>query len=304
MFAITTLDSTDGLKVTPNLLTQLQAKMLSLVGWGNDTETTGPQSEATLAAVHHLGSGGRLIRGRLALHASLALGLQEFDALCLAAAAELLHNASLVQDDLQDGDKLRRGLPAVWAQFNTNVAICTGDLMLSAAYAALGGVGRPQIIPELLTLMHRRTAAAIQGQCADLETRSQPAGNTLMYEKIVIEKSGALLSLPLELALTASGKGEWTRDARLGAEAFSVAYQVADDLADFQRDAPRDSLNIVTILEASGDAADAVVRACQFGSRHLDRAIAAAKKLPCDSGAVLLQLSGELRDFFDLGTRP
>lgn len=299
MLAMTTLDSTGGLKISPNLLTQLQAKILGLVDWGTGTTATGPRSGATLAAVHHLGSGGRLIRGRLALHAGLALGLQESDTLCLAAAAELLHNASLVQDDLQDGDKLRRGLPAVWAQFDTNVAICTGDLMLSAAYAALGGIGNPQVIPELLTLVHRRTAAAIQGQCADLETRNQPAGDTLLYEKIVIGKSGALLSLPLELALTASGMGEWTRDARLGAEAFSVAYQVADDLADFQCDALRDSLNIVTVLEATGYSSDVVVLACQFGSRHLDKAVAAAKKLPCDSGAVLLQLSSELREFFD-----
>ena len=302
MLAMTTLDSTDGLKVTPNLLAKLQAQILSLVDCGTDSTINNPKSEAVLAAMHHLSSGGRLIRGRLALHASLALGMQESDALCFAAVAELLHNASLVQDDLQDGDKLRRGSPAVWAQFNTNVAICTGDLMLSAAYAALGGVSSPQIIPELLTLVHRRTAAAIQGQCADLEMRSQPAGNTLLYEQIVIGKSGALLSLPLELALTASGKDEWVRDARMGVEAFSVAYQVADDLADFQRDARRDSLNIVAILEASGDAANAVMRACQFGSSHLDRAIAVAKKLPCNSGAVLLQLSNELRKFFDLRT--
>ena len=302
MLAMTSLDSTDGLKISQNLLTQLQAKIRSLIDCGTDTAASGPRSEATLAAIHHLDSGGRLIRGRLALHASLALGMQEPDALCLAAVAELLHNASLVQDDLQDGDKLRRGLPAVWAQFNTNVAICTGDLMLSAAYAALGGVGSPQIIPELLTLVHRRTAAAIHGQCADLHMRNLPAGNTLLYEQIVIGKSGALLSLPLELALTASGKGEWARDARLSAEAFSVAYQVADDLADFQCDALRDSLNIVAIFQASGDAADVVLRACQFGSRHLDRAVSAARKLPCDSGAVLLQLSGELREFFDLRT--
>ena len=124
----------------------------------------------------------------------------------------------------------------------------------------------------------------------------------MLYEKIVIGKSGALLSLPLELALTACGEGEWAPDARLGAEAFSVAYQVADDLADFQCDALRDSLNIVAVLEASGDATDVVLRACQFGSGHLERAIIAAKKLPCDSGAVLLQLSGELREFFDMRT--
>jgi geranylgeranyl pyrophosphate synthase len=299
MLAMTSLDLTYGLRITQSLLPQLEVKMLRLVGHGTEAATTTPQSDAALAAAYHLGSGGRLIRARLTLHASLSLGMSESDAVCLAAVVELLHNASLVQDDLQDGDQFRRGLPAVWTKFDSNVAICTGDLMLSAAYAALGGVSNPQTVPDLLTLIHERTSRAIHGQCADLETRSQTVKDKESYEKIVVGKSGALLSLPLELALTASGNGDWAHKARLGAQAFSVAYQVADDLSDFLSDASRDSLNIVAILEASDDPGDAVVRACQFGTEHLDRATAVAQELPCGSGAVLLQLTHELRDFFD-----
>lgn len=298
MLAMSSLDSDYGLKITQNLLAQLNAKILSLTGHGTDATGSVQASEATLAAKYHLGSAGRLTRGRLALHASLALGLPESDAVCLAAAAELLHNASLVQDDYQDGDKLRRGLPAVWARFDANIAICTGDLMLSAAYAALSGINDRQTLPELITLVHERTAMAINGQCADLGTRHQPVNSQASYETIVIGKSGALLGLPLELALTASGNFHWTHEARLGSEAFSIAYQVADDLTDFQGDASRNSLNILAILEASGGPADLVVRACQFGTMHLDRAIATARQLPSGSGAVLLQLSHELRDFF------
>lgn len=299
MLAMTRVESTYGLKITQNLLTQLDAKILSLVGFRTEAAGTDSQSEASLAAMYHLGSGGRLIRARLALHASLSLGMCESDAVCLAAVVELLHNASLVQDDFQDGDKLRRGLPAVWAKFNANVAICTGDLMLSAAYAALSGVSHPQTIHKLLTLVHERTAMAICGQCADLGTRSQPINNTESYKAITVGKSGALLSLPLELALTASGNSDWAHDARLGAEAFSVAYQVADDLSDFQSDASRNSLNIMAVMEASGGPVDVLIRAREFGTGHLDRAITAAQKLPCGSGAVLLQLSHELRDFFN-----
>ena len=78
------------------------------------------------------------------MHAGLALGLSEPDVLCLAASAELLHNASLVHDDLQDQDGMRRGAPAVWKKYGSNVAICTGDLMLSAAYAALSVILVPR----------------------------------------------------------------------------------------------------------------------------------------------------------------
>ena len=287
------------LRVTQNLLVQLNAKLLSLVAHPCDSGSSPLVSEAALAAQYHLNSGGQLIRARLALHASISLGMCESDAVCVAAVVELLHNASLVQDDLQDDDKLRRGLPAVWAKFNPNVAICTGDLMLSAAYAALSEISNPHCLPKLLALVHERTAMAIQGQCADLGTRHQPVQTEELYKSVAVGKSGALLSLPLELALTASGNGNWAHEARLGTDAFSVAYQVADDLADYKCDQSSKSLNLLTVLQASGNPGDVVVRACQFGTSHLDRAAAAARNLPCNSGAVLLQLSHELNDFFN-----
>ena len=63
--------------------------------------------KAVAAALYHLRSGGRRIRARLAIHASLSLGLSSADALALASTVELLHNASLVHDDLQDDSLLR-----------------------------------------------------------------------------------------------------------------------------------------------------------------------------------------------------
>jgi geranylgeranyl pyrophosphate synthase len=299
MLAMADVELTYGLKITQSLLVHLNARLLNLVGFSTDAINAESQSEASLAATYHLGSGGRLIRARMALHASLALGMSESDALSLAAVAELLHNASLVQDDLQDGDKLRRGLPAVWTKFNSNIAICTGDLMLSAAYAALSGVSNPYTVHKLLALVHELTAVAISGQCADLGTRCLPVNDIGSYKTIAIGKSGALLSLPLELALTASGHDDWAHEARLGAEAFSVAYQVADDLSDIQGDASRNSLNIMAVIEASAGPDDVLKRACRFGTEHLDKALTVAQNLPCGSGAVLLQLSHELHDFFN-----
>ncbi len=304
MFAQTTLEPTklkllNALDVGENVLSQLEVKIASLVNGSGANSINFPQSDAQLAAIYHLSSGGRRVRGRLAVQASLALGLSKDDALCIAAVAELLHNASLVHDDLQDKDTSRHGLPTVWAKFGSNVAICTGDLMLSAAYAALCGTSRTHVIPSLLALVHERTALAIQGQCADLAARSQSVNRTNTYEKIVIAKSGALLSLPLELALLASGKHSGAGQARSAAEAFSLAYQVADDLADQQRDAQVNSLNIGHVLQAAGDNTDAVACAYQYGARHIDIAIAAAQQLPSGAGALLLQLSYELREFFN-----
>ena len=67
--------------------------------------TTATTATAADVGRYHLKSGGQRMRARLALHASVALGLSQADAVSIAAAVELLHNASLIHDDLQDRDR-------------------------------------------------------------------------------------------------------------------------------------------------------------------------------------------------------
>ncbi len=274
---------------------QLEHTMLGLVGAGGGLTHSATPSGAALAAAYHLGSGGQRVRGRLALSAGLALGLSKPDALCIAAAAELLHNASLVHDDLQDRDAQRHGQPAVWTQFGANVAVCTGDLMLSAAYAALCDITQLHKLPALLALVHERVAHAIAGQCADLNTAASAVEDFDTYKRIALAKSGALLSLPLELALLASGHGAWAEHAQHAAQAFSVGYQVVDDLADVERDSQSGALNMVFVLRSAGHGAQACALARQCGLEHLDRAMALANELPRESGALLIELSLKLR---------
>ena len=278
-----------------DLPAQLEQTMLKLAGANAAQAHQTMSAGAELAAAYHLSSGGQRIRGRLALSAGLALGLCETDALCIAATAELLHNASLVHDDLQDRDALRHGQPAVWAKFGINVAVCTGDLMLSSAYAGLCGVTRLHQLPQLLSLVHERVASAIAGQCDDLNTAACAVEDFAAYKHIALAKSGALLSLPLELALVASGHSAWAAQARDAAEAFSVGYQVVDDLADVERDSQSGALNIVLVLQKTGLGAVAYERARQFGLEHLDHAIALSNQLPFESGALLMELSLKLR---------
>lgn len=299
MLAETTSVQEHGSQLSIAFLKRLDVKISSLICGRPQISTEFQQSGAAQAALYHLRSGGRRIRGRLAWSACLPLGLSENDALCIAATCELLHNASLIHDDLQDGDELRRGLPTVWAKFGADIAICTGDLMLSAAYAALCGISDLRKVPVLLARVHELTALAIAGQCADLRAPKQPVVDIDTYEKIVIDKSGALLSLPLELALITSGEDVWADQARKAAEAFSLAYQVADDLSDLSCDARLASLNIVSVLESAGVHTDALAGASRLGVQYLDRAVAEAWSLPCDAGALLLQLCGELRESFN-----
>ena len=250
------------------------------------------------AALYHMKTGGQRVRARLGLHASLALGQSNDDAITLAAAVELLHNASLVHDDLQDRDVKRRGKPTVWAIYGDNIAICAGDLLLAAAYRALSAYSDCRKLPDLLMLAFDRTAVAIEGQCDDLSSLVN-SHDLADYEKIAVAKSGALLSLPIEFALVASGRTDLTALARSAAEAFAIAYQIVDDLADIGPEPAKslasDSFNIITVLQRDGLTGDVKSAAQRIGLHHARAAIAAADALPDNMGAILKVLALSLQ---------
>lgn len=252
-------------------------------------------SDSARAAIGHLAAGGLRVRARLALEASIALSLSSQDSIKLAATAELLHNASLVHDDLQDRENLRRGNPTVWVAYGDEVAICAGDLLLSAAYGALAAISNTRLLPDLIALVHARTALVVRGQCAEFAAKGQQVTDMAVYEKIAVGKSGALLSLPLELALAAAGKKEWMGEARRAAEAFGIGYQIMDDIEDVESDAagnngPR-TVNALLVLRAAGHGLNAEKVAREIGLGHLRTATTLADCLPNGAGAFLRSLA-------------
>jgi Polyprenyl synthetase len=280
------------------LIASVEDLMLQLVLSGYDTVSEYRLSRHE-AAVFHLRSGGHRVRAQLTLFAGRALGLGATDATVLAATVELMHNASLVHDDLQDREAVRRGAPAVWAAYGSEVAVCTGDLLLSAAYGALSGFSDCQRLPRLLALIHERTSMVIRGQCAELTSRGKEVNRIAEYENIVIGKSGALLSLPLEMVLLAAGESGWMSEARRAAEAFAISYQILDDLEDFDADVAAGPgfgcANILSVLKAGGPDSDAVKVARELGLGHLETALKSADRLPNGSGAFLRELAVKLQ---------
>lgn len=243
------------------------------------------------AARYHFAAGGRRVRARLALHACQALGITSSDAIRLAAAAELLHNASLIHDDLHDQESLRRGHPTVWCTFGKDIAICAGDLLLSAAYGALAEFSVPSLLPSLLRRAHERTSDVINGQSAELLSKDCIIADVAHYETIVAGKSGALLSLPMELAFIAASQPQGCELCREAALAFGLGYQMLDDLEDLCGDAARQALNIVLVLRAGGAEEGAVTTARELALHHLDRSVELAGQLPGDVGNMLAQFA-------------
>ena len=237
---------------------------------------------------YHFASGGSRVRARLALSATDALGLAPETCVALAASCELVHNASLLHDDIQDADKMRRGREAAWYRFNPNLAMCAGTLMLSAASAVLAKVTTETA--ELVEHLYQRTQDLTVGQTLDLAWQREDF-DVHTYQRTAAGKSGSLLALPYELALIAAGQLSALPMAKAAGESFALAYQIADDLQDLGADSAQSHCNIVPALMRSGLNQEAAIHAAlEMARQRRAEAIAQAQKLPSGMGQYMVYL--------------
>jgi geranylgeranyl diphosphate synthase type I len=247
---------------------------------------------ANAAALEHLSSPGKQVRASLALHSALSLGLDFRGAVSIAAACELIHNASLVHDDIQDGSDLRRGKSTLWARHGRDIAICAGDLMISASYAALAQVGGPHI-SRASARMHERISQVIHGQVSDLAAKDAASTTFFQYRTIAVAKSAPLLGLPLELSLIHAGRLDCLVQAERAADAFALAYQMADDVEDVESDMANGSLNAVAIFARDMPIERARLLVRRLVNRTFRQASRLAGSLPSNSGALMASMADQ-----------
>lgn len=202
--------------------------------------------ENDTAGLFHLSSGGSRTRAKICVHAGIQLGLDSKDIISCASAIELLHNASLIHDDLQDGDEWRRGQPAVWKKFGEPRAICTGDLMINAAYSCIANVSNGKYMRSALKEMTKAVSETINGQTMDID--KEKIVDSKQYEEIAAQKSGPLFRLALSIPMILADRSDLLDKVNYIASKFAIAYQVHDDMGDYQRDKAANTLNIITLL--------------------------------------------------------
>ncbi len=219
---------------------------LSLINAGDNTQD---------AVTYHFGAGGKRVRARLATHIGRSIDLCKDDYIPIAACAELLHNASLIHDDIQDHDTERRGKPSLWKAFGHDIALMVGDLFISSAYAALGQCAGRERLSQLISVTHQCISKTIKGQLIDRSFEKQPLHSLSQYDILAANKSGPLLALPYQLCLIQANMDDYIQLAEKICHDFAIAYQLVDDITDVDQDeksfghdaAP----NIVLILERS-----------------------------------------------------
>ena len=241
---------------------------------------------------------GSEARAALCLSASLALGLTDESAVRLAASVETLHNASLIQDDLQDRDALRRGKTTIWKQFGPDIAINATDLLIATAFELVASASSGSA-HRLVSTMSRAIARTLQGQTKDLD-----AGRGLNVEQAIAvakEKSGPLFSLSLELPLVLSGHFYFLSMAREAGAAFGIGYQIFDDMHDCTRDRESGNLsNLALLAGSSGDSELLSMESAEDLAHHyLQEAASGAAALPDGCGALLADKCTELLSELD-----
>ena len=201
---------------------------------------------------HALFPGGKRLRPLLVLASAEICGGRPADALPAAAAAELIHTASLVHDDLpsMDDAAFRRGRPTNFRLFGEAVAILTGDALLTSAFEALASVrekaGSPGRIVEVVRLFSSCAGPAgmTAGQVLDVLSARPPssprptAGRARSLLRFIHRRKTALLiEACLESGAVMARSSRKERAAlRIYGEGLGLAFQVADDLHDASED--------------------------------------------------------------------
>jgi geranylgeranyl diphosphate synthase type I len=176
------------------------------------------------------GAAGKALRPTLVLLAAEAAGGSAADALPAAVAVELVHNFSLLHDDVMDRDVLRRGRPTAWTVFGIGAAVLAGDALLTVALERVATSGHERA-GEAVATLGDAVLRLIDGQCADLafETREEVGLQECLT--MAAGKTGALLGCACALGAILAGASDdqVSRLRRFGAR-LGLAFQLVDDI--------------------------------------------------------------------------
>lgn len=194
-------------------------------------------------AAYHLSTGGKRLRALLPLLTAQALGADPSALVPFGAACEMLHNATLVHDDLQDGDTVRRGRPAVWVHYGTPRAINLGDAMFYWTLLLVQSLELPPALREAVAArVLRDTLRVIDGQEREFALKADTEATLEDYFAMVEGKTSGLFALPMAGAALACGAPEPVVEGLAdAARHMGVLFQIQDDVLDLYGDKGRDA---------------------------------------------------------------
>jgi geranylgeranyl pyrophosphate synthase len=183
------------------------------------------------AARHHFATPGKMLRAKMALRGAAILNIDDFSSIRWASAIEVLHNASLIHDDLCDGDKHRRGQQSIWSKFGRNTALALGDWLVALSFEFAGEAAKHTNAPNLVSRLAGHMARTTAGVAHEFEWCISKGWGR--YLEIAGDKTAPFLTAPTQGVVIMAGNEQC--EGRL-IEYFSdlgKAYQIANDIAEF-----------------------------------------------------------------------
>jgi geranylgeranyl diphosphate synthase type I len=205
------------------------------------TNTPGLEGLHTMLAYHMGWEGegagpdaqGKRIRPLLVLLCAESCGTGMWQrALPAAAAVELVHNFSLIHDDIEDNSPLRRGRPTLWTKWGIAQAINTGDSLFTIAHLTtlrLAETSSPAVALEATRIVQQTCLHLTQGQFLDIGYADRADLTPADYWPMVAGKTAALLACCTELGALVAGSAEREHYREFG-RLLGLAFQAQDDL--------------------------------------------------------------------------
>ena len=181
------------------------------------------------------GTEGKALRPTLCLLASEATGGTVASALPAAVSLELIHNFSLIHDDIQDGDETRHHRATLWAVWGEPKALVAGNGLRVIADRCLGTLVEEgvsfSVALEVQGVLTEAYLRMIEGQYLDLEYEGRPDIGLQSYLDMISRKTGALISCSLVLgSLIGSGDPSVVRSFRSCGRSLGMVFQIRDDV--------------------------------------------------------------------------
>jgi geranylgeranyl diphosphate synthase, type I len=177
---------------------------------------------------------GKRLRPQIVMRSATDEGAMLEDALDAAAAVEILHNYSLVHDDIQDRDELRHGRRTLWSSYGIAQAINAGDAMCALSLLTLARAADrlpTERVVRMIAALHDAHRVMCNGQSLDLEFESATHVTLERYYEMIACKTGALFEASCFLGAHCAQAGDETvRTYGALGRAYGMAFQIRDDL--------------------------------------------------------------------------
>ena len=179
-----------------------------------------------------LEQGGKRLRPMLSLLAAGACGGIGTDSIRFAAASELIHNSTLLHDDVVDGASMRRGKPTVMSILNGPASVLVGDFWLVKAIRCILDASRYS--ERVIRLFAKTLSDLAEGEMLQLQKASNGDTTREDYFRIIYSKTASLFEAAiLSGAVSAEAPEEWTAALAGYARKLGLAFQIKDDIFDY-----------------------------------------------------------------------